>query len=244
MTTYLYDASGTHVLEERRYFLIPPGSGYGPGSEGTHYDSTRYGYDDDGHRIRVKEASGTIRRTGYDIFGRAIDQYIGTNDYGSPAGEGSGPANMVQTEHLEFDGGVDGGNGLLTSRTAYIQDNTTGQRITSYVYDGRGRRIVEVPPSAPYTVTKYDNQDRVVAVGQYISSSGLDATTDPAASSSTNRMALSETFYDEAGRVWKTVGHKIDDADGSKDDTLRPTRSRDRRVHLGEGQRHGLRRCG
>ena len=124
--TALYDESGTRETEERRYFLLP---GSGAGSAGTNYDATKFAYDDEGHRIRTKEASGTIRRTTYDIFERAIDQYIGTNDYGSAGGESSGPANMVKTEHLVYDGGSAGLNGLLTSRTLYVEDGTTPSSI-------------------------------------------------------------------------------------------------------------------
>jgi len=54
--------------EERLYFAIP--STY-PGTEGTHFDTVSlFGYDDSGQRWRVEEASGTIRRTVYDLFGR------------------------------------------------------------------------------------------------------------------------------------------------------------------------------
>src|SRR5687768_80489 len=58
--------------------------------------------------------------------------------------------------------------------------------------------------------------NRAVAVGQFGSTS---ASNDPT-STTTNRLALSETAYDERGRVWKTIRHKIDVSDGSDDDTL------------------------
>src|SRR5690606_37974905 len=82
------------------------------------------------------------------------------------------------------------------------------------------RTIVTKSPQAPHAVAKYDNLGRVLAVGMYSSSSGLGVSTDPTATTSSNRMALSETFYDERGQVWKTVQWKIDQGDGSKDDSL------------------------
>lgn len=67
MRTYHYDESGTVLEEERAYFSIPSSE---PGTDGTHYDPTKYGYDDSGRKRRTKEASGTIRRSVFDLHGR------------------------------------------------------------------------------------------------------------------------------------------------------------------------------
>jgi len=83
MTTYKYDDSGTQLVEERRYSVIPNS---GEGAAGTNYDSTSYGYDSMGRRWRTKEASGTIRRTVFDALGRTTDNYIGTNDHSFSGG--------------------------------------------------------------------------------------------------------------------------------------------------------------
>jgi hypothetical protein len=74
-------------------------------------------------------------------------------------------------------------------------------------------------PAAPHALRKYDNLGRVVASALYSSTSGLSSSSDPT-SVATNRLALSETRFDEMGRVWKSVRHKIDLADGSDDDSL------------------------
>ncbi|MEQ1735197.1 MAG: hypothetical protein ABL886_02050, partial [Rhodoglobus sp.] len=224
MTTYLYNESGHELEEERTYFAIP---GSGAGADGTHYDPTTYAYDVSGRRVRTKAPHGTIRRTTYNLFGGAVEQWIGTNDYGLASGESSGTNNMVKTEALVYDTGADGGNGLLTQRTLYVEDSTTGQRVNEYLHDLRGDTIVEKTPAAPYAVNKYDNRGRLIAIGQYSSDSGLSATTDPT-STATNRLALDETMYDERGRAWKSVRHKIDASDGSDDDTLIATRWYDR----------------
>lgn len=228
LSVSILDETGTHVEEERAYFSLPSS---GAGTEGTHYDATRFGYDDLGRRVRTKEPSGTIYRVEYDIFGRTTDRWMGTNDQSFPGGESSGTDDMTKTEHLVYDAGTANKNGLLTSRTAYIQDTTTGQRVTEYEHDLRGRVIFEEPPLAPYAVHKYDNRGARIATGQYSSASGLSASTDPT-SNATNRLALSETAYDEQGRAWKTIRHKIDPADGSDDDTLESLSWFDRRGQI------------
>src|SRR5690606_23208982 len=74
--------------------------------------------------------------------------------------------------------------------------------------------------TAPYTLVKYDNLGRPLAVGQYSASGGLAVGDDPT-TEDTARLALSEIAYDALGRAWKTTRHKIDhDVDGSSDDTI------------------------
>jgi YD repeat-containing protein len=214
LRTNVYNETG-HDLEESRVYFSVPGSG--AGSEGTNYDATRYAYDDAGRRIRTKEPTGTIRRSTFDLFGRVTASSIGTNDNGLPAGESSGSSNMVTTETREFDTGSSGLNGNLTTVARYY--DSSNHNDTTFKYDYRGRRIVELSPLAPFTLNKLDNMGRSIAVGQYSSSSGLDETDDPT-SLTTNRMALNQTFFDERGQVWKSQRHKIDDADGSDDDNL------------------------
>jgi RHS repeat-associated protein len=171
-----------------------------------------------GRRRRTKEAHGTITRSVFDTRGNAIERWIGTNDNGLAGGESSGTSNMVKVEETTFDGGSAGGNGYVTKRTLFVQDNTTGKRETTYFNDARGHVIAVVNPTAPHTVNAHDNLGRVTATAQYSSSSGLSASSAP--TTTTNRVALRETFYDDRGQAWKTIRHKIDAADGSDDDTL------------------------
>lgn len=215
MQTQLYTSDGTRVTESRAYFLIP---GSGAGSAGTNYDSTTYGYDDAGRQRRVKDPTGTITRSVYDAAGRMTESWLGTNDYSFAGGEVSGPDNMVKVAATEFDGGGIG-NSLVTKTTAFVEGSTTDRRDTSYLYDARGRRIVTMAAQSPHSVAKYDNLNRPVASGQYSSSSGLSATTDPT-SAATNRIALSESAYDSNGRIWQTTRHKITQSSGATADTL------------------------
>ena len=217
MTTSIYSSPGTQLNESRAYSVVP---GSGAGSVGTNYDKTLYGFDDAGHRWRVKEASGTISRTVFDKLGRATEQWIGTNDNSFAGGEGSPTDNMVKVHANIYDSGSDGGNSLLTTSTDYVQDSTTDQRVATYSYDLRGRLILATTPTAPYAFNKYDNLGRTLATGLYSSTASIDVDNDDPTSETTNRMALSETAFDEGGQVWKTTRHKITQSNGADADTI------------------------
>jgi RHS repeat-associated protein len=215
----VYDETGSRQTERRTYFDTPSSL---PGTEGTHYDATFLGYDESGRQWRVKDPTGTITRTVYDDLGRAIERWIGTNDSGFSGGESSGTDNMVKTSVTEYDSGSSGGNSHVTKVTTDADGDwsTTGdQRETSYTRDARRRAIVTINEQPPHVLSKFDNLGRQIATGLYSSSSGLGASSDPT-TLATNRLALSQSFYDEKGQVWKTQRHKIDADDGSDDDTL------------------------
>lgn len=212
MSTNLFDESGTHVETSRAYFSIPAS---GAGSDGTHYDATTYGYDDSGRLVRTKAPHGTITRTVYDAIGRKIESWIGTND----ADEG-GTDDIVKTNAVVYDGGSDGGNSLVTTSTDYVQDSTTDQRVTTYSYDVRGRALLVTNPLAPHVFNKFDNRGRMIASAQYTSTASISVGSDDPTTETANRVALSQTFYDERGAVWKGQRHKIDESDGSDDDNL------------------------
>ncbi len=211
----VYDSAGSHLDESWMVFDLP--ASMAAATEGTHYDATTFGYDVMGRRWRVKDATGTISRTVFDDLGRAVESWMGTNDYSFTDGEASGPDDMVKVSTTEYDDGNDQGNSYVTET---IQDpdgnwgTTSDQRVTSYLRDARGRVIVTVGPQAPYTVVKYDERNRVVASGQYSSSGSLSITTDPTSVSS-NRVALSETLYDRMDRVYRTERYKINQSTGA-----------------------------
>jgi RHS repeat-associated protein len=217
LTASTYGKTGRRLASRRVFFEIP--ASMAPGDISGKYDEWTVAYDHMGRQIRTKEPSGTITRTAYDVLGRVTSRKIGTNDTGELGSDLTGTNNMVTTEALVYDGGSDGGNSLLTARTVYVEDGTTGQRQTTYTYDYRGRRIVTVNPQAPHSVAKYDNLGRMTASGLFSSSSGLTASTDPT-TTTTNRVALSQTFYDERGQVWKGQRHKITQSTGADADNL------------------------
>jgi RHS repeat-associated protein len=210
----IYNPTGRKLLEHRVFHAIPTNL-----STGTTYDGMTTAYDHMGRRIRSKEASGTITRTTYDVLGRVASRKIGTNDTGELGSDCTGTNNMVVTEAMVYDGGSDGGNSLMTQRTLNVEDGTTGQRQTSHTYDYRGQVKVTINPQAPHAVAKYDNLGRVIATGLYSSSSGLTASTDPT-STATNRVDLTQTFFDERGQPWKSQLHKINQSTGADEDSL------------------------
>ncbi|MCC6244764.1 MAG: hypothetical protein IT353_18100, partial [Gemmatimonadaceae bacterium] len=214
LSTNVYSSDGQRLDEVRTYFAIPSTL---PGTEGTHYDAVRYGYDGMGRRWRVKDATGTITRSVYDTMGRQTESWTGTNDSGFTGGESSGTDNMTKVEVREYDGGTSGKDSLLTKVTRDPDGNwatTTDQRVTKYTYDGRNRLVLTENPLSPHSLVKYDSAGRTVAAASYSSVSGLSATSDPT-SISTNRLSLSETFYDERGQVFKTVVHKVSESAGT-----------------------------
>lgn len=211
LSTSVYDETGGKVVESRAYFAVPAS---GAGTSSANYDPITYDFDDMGRVIRVVSADGTIQRTVYDARGNVTEQKIGTNDEFV-----AGTDDLVTTMLLEYDGGADGKNGLLTEQTARVQSGSTGERVTTFTYDYKGQLIVQENPQAPHILHKYDDRGRVVATGLYSSASGLAVGDDPT-SEATNRVGLTQSFYDEMGRVWKSQQHKIDASDGSDDDNL------------------------
>jgi YD repeat-containing protein len=167
-STNLYDDSGTQVAESRSYFLVPAS---GAGSSGTNYDATTYAYDGAGRRYKTTDPTGTIDAVVYDARSRVTSRLIGTVYSG-------GSANMETIETLVYDGG-NAGDGRLTSRTQYEGPGMTEARTTNYTYDSRDRVVITENPDAPHTLVRYDNLGRVVATGQYSSTSGLSVSSDP-----------------------------------------------------------------
>jgi RHS repeat-associated protein len=215
MSTNLYSKDGHQLTESRMYFSIP---GSGAGSEGTNYDATKYGYDTMGRRWRTKDPTGTITRLVSDTLGRTTQRHTGTNDHNFTDGESAASDNMVKVEELAYDGGSAGGNSRVTTRTLFVENSSTGQRVTTYDYDYRGRLLLTTNPQAPHVLNKYDNLGRVIASGQY--STAPSASADPTATTSTNRTALGETFYNERGQVYQTKRWEIDQSTGNKGSSL------------------------
>jgi RHS repeat-associated protein len=207
------DPSGTRLSEHRVYFSDPNAL---PGTDGTHYDATHYAYDTMGRQIRVKNAAGTVRRTDYDELGRVTARWIGTNDNGAAGGDTSGTNNMVKVEELVYDAAAAGKNSYLTKRTLFTEDSASNDREVNYTNDLRGNVLLVDNPVGPDTLEKYDNMNRLIASGQFTSTSSSN---DPT-STTTNRLALSQTFFDERGRVYTSQRHEIDVADGSNDDNV------------------------
>ena len=231
MSTSIFNETGLVLQQSRAYFDVPDGPTFGEGTEGTDYDATRYAYDAMGRTARIKDPTGTIQRTVYDTRGRTTEQWTGTNDYLWDEGEITGPADMVKTAALEYDSGSDEGNSYLTKQTLFLDDTGLSTRVTTFTNDVRGRAVIQANPASPHVLNLFDNLGRSTAGGLYSSTSGLTVTSDPT-SVSTNRLSLSQTSYDELGRVFRTKTHKIDMAGGSDDDNLQTDNWFDKRGRL------------
>ncbi len=90
----------------------------------------------------------------FDINGRAIATFVGTNDAGAtdsdPTGGGATGNNMVQTSASVYDnGGV--GDGNLTQSTAYVDATGANNRVTGYGYDFRDRQISTTDATGRYS---------------------------------------------------------------------------------------------
>lgn len=183
---------------------------------GSDSDDSYVYYDSMGRVIRRVDATGTISRTVFDAIGRPYSQWIGTDDTGWPSS-----GNMTETSRQYFDGAtsttLEVGNHRLTLRVVDENGDWTGtgdQRNTTNIYDYRGRSIVQSNPVSPHGVSKYDNRGRRIASGTFSSTSGMTAATDPT-STTTNRLSLSETFFNERGQVWKSLQHMVLQTGGS-----------------------------
>ncbi len=210
----IYDEAGSQVTESRAYFDLPTAL---PGTEGTHYDASFFVYDDMGRRIRSEDATGTVSRVEYDDLGRAIKSHVGTNDNGLTGGDTSGTNDMTQISLTEYDNGNDAGSSLVTKTTVDADGNwgtTSDQRVTEYLYDDRDRRVVTKTPEGPHSVVKYDNRGRVTASASYADGTSLTASTNPE-TSTTGRLSLSKTLYDNLNRAYRSEAYKINQSTGA-----------------------------
>ncbi len=229
----LYNETGTRALESRIYFTIPSSLA---GASSSDRDATVYGYDDMGRAWRVEDPTGTIRRTVFDKLGRVAESWIGTNDHDFTGGSASGTDDMTKVEVREYDHDLASpyiGNGKLTGVTQDADGNwstTADRRLTSYSYDYRGRAYLTVSPVSPIAVlVKYDNRGRAVATATYNSASGLtdpntSGGTDPASSDpQSGRLSSDETKYDEMGRAYQAIRHKVLFNEGAADGSFGST---------------------
>jgi RHS repeat-associated protein len=229
LSTSLYSNAGHQVTDSRLYTnfatLTVGGANPWPGNQGgySNFESTTFVYDELGRKIKVIDPTGTIDRTVFDALGRATAQWTGTSDTSFDPVSGGG--NMVKISATVYDGGNDGGNSHVTSRTAFVQDSSTGERVTTLTNDDRGRAILITNPQSPHVLNKYDNVGRLIATAQYNAVTGLSVSSDPvnvetADSGNTDRLALSRTYFDQKGQVYRTERYKIDQTNGNDDDYL------------------------
>jgi RHS repeat-associated protein len=193
----------------RAYTEIPLVEG-SAGFEGENYRLSRRGYDAMNRPVRLVSTDGTISRSVFDVRGEIVSEWIGTDDAGAtataPSGGGAVGNNMKPVRHREFDDGDDGGNGNLTAERLPVDDDPAHDRVTTFAYDFRDRRVLAERHDgtrAFLTVTDYDNRDQIVATTEF-----HHAVADA------NRIGRTETFWDLRGRDFESRIFGADPATG------------------------------
>jgi RHS repeat-associated protein len=191
------------AASQRVYHTIPT---LGPGSSGTNYDETDFGYDIMKRRNRTVSPGGTITDIVFDPRGLGIGTYIGTNDDGAtendPAGGGTNPSNnMVIVTGNQYDDGLDGGDGNLTAVTQSVDSSNT--RLTGMTYDFRNRRVTMDGEIDYFQKVLYDNLNRMVKTDRYDTTEGGPL------------IGRRETKFDDQGRVYRTIRYGIDPTNGT-----------------------------
>lgn len=203
-TTTSYNAA-LQKASDKRYHNIPSS---GSGSLGTNYYETEYEYGADGGAktkyMQVRDGVGGYTKTTMDAGGRRIKVEQTTEESSGNPTNWKALAEYFYDQSTPGSGSSKGGLNLLTQSKAYYASASSNS--TAMTYDWRGRQVLTVPPAAPYTLTKYDNLGQVVAVGTYGAAPSSSA--DPA-STSTNRLSLSETSYNKRRQVYQTVQHEV-----------------------------------
>lgn len=189
LKTIEYTKVGHRVTAENVYHQIP--ASIAAGVVATDFEQTARSYDNAGRVSAITDESLTQHGFEYDPRGLRTARYITT---------GTRSDDTIQL-------GVYNGNGATTGVTCYYRVAALPNETTLYP-DVRGRTVVAVPPQAPYISLKRDNLGRVIAAGLYNDDSGLSSMPDPT-TTATNRRALVEYRYDERGRKWKTIRHRI-----------------------------------
>ena len=199
------------------------------GTEGVNFYRTRYQYDDNGNLTRTVSPQGTITRTVYDDQGRAVSDWVGTDD--TPTSSSWSPTNltgtnMVDVQDYQYDGGSVG-DGNLTQVTEH-PGGSAADRVTQTWYDWRDRAVatkqgVETTESTsvnrPLVVTTYDNLGEVTETQQY-DGDGVTPTISSGVLSlpggtSADLRAQTTSSYDELGRVYRTDTYDVDPSSGS-----------------------------
>ncbi|MCX7388344.1 MAG: hypothetical protein NTX48_16895, partial [Planctomycetales bacterium] len=169
-----------------------------------------FGYDDMWHRTWVKRPGGTINYNLFDDRGLITAVYLRTKATGAtqddPTGGGAAGNNMVLVTQNEYDNGVAGRDGNLTSTWAWVDGSTSRQ--TEIVYDFRNRQTSVTGEENAYSETTYDNLNRPL-VRQTRNGSAAAVL-----------LSKSQTDYDNRGRVYRTTNWAVNPTTGAIGNSL------------------------
>ena len=254
----LHDNAGQQVeadsyqsINNATYLATAPGQPYsgslitnqlsGQAPNGNYYASYM-AYDVNGNMYKVVDNNGTIQDTVYDSLGRAVSNWVGTNDAtnngqaftGSNAGTGN---NMTEVSSNVYDGGGVG-DGNLTEIVQYPSGNTTGtQQVTLLSYDFRDRLVATetgltlnssgaavISNSDPHpliTVSTLDNLGDVTATLTFNGAATTIANAIVAAASAAPGAVLaglvgySTSEYDSQNRDYENQTYSVDPTTGT-----------------------------
>ncbi|MCX7428827.1 MAG: autotransporter-associated beta strand repeat-containing protein [Planctomycetia bacterium] len=250
-TTYHY--SHKQLVATRVYHAIPTTNG-DAGSSGTNYDQTAYGYDANGRPEWTQTPDGTITWNVLDARGLVTRTWVGTDavptsDYNSDSVIDVGDFRDWLVDHPTattssatlagtsmflvsasiYDGGDDGGDGLLTESRAYFDSGATNYYATEYYYDWRDRLTDTRGPDGVVTRYVYDNLGRTTYVYTYADGDDDYFTYTSGVITGTNLetaelRAEAQYVYDSLGRVCRSRIWEVDQQDaqypGTKHDYL------------------------
>jgi RHS repeat-associated protein len=214
-------SKGGQVQETDDYFNlggVPYSSSTYLGTAGTNYYATLSTYDDPrGWLDRVQAPTGTISRTVFDVLGRVLSTWVGTND--TPASgswsptNNTSPSNMVQVTGNVWDGGGIG-DSTLTQVTLY-PGGSAPARVTQNYFDWRDRLAASKQgvqasendgTGRPIFYSVYDNLGEITSSQRY-DGDGVSITYTggvPNAPSISLLQAQTTTEYDDQGRVYQS----------------------------------------
>ncbi len=159
-------SNSTDINYKYLTYLQTPAYSASSGNDSANYYATTYGYNSQGRQARVVSPTGTIVVTTYDLLGRMVGTYVGTNDTPSSNLNGMGGTNwedfiyavnanatasvagtnMILVRSNQYDGGpLDSsnwsvGDSNVTQTTSY-PGASMSNRVSNYAYDWRNRLV-------------------------------------------------------------------------------------------------------
>jgi RHS repeat-associated protein len=225
------NAAGQVVYSDAYFDLtgLTYSTGTSLGTAGVNFYRTAYGYDGGGRQARAVSPQGTVTRTVYDGQGRAVSDWVGTDD--TPTTGAWSPANLAGTDladtaDYQYDGGGVG-DGNLTLETDH-PGGGAADRVTQTWYDWRDRAVAAkagvqtteaTDVNRPLVVTTYDNLDEATRTQTY-DGDGVTPTISggvlslPTGTDAALR-AQAGASYDELGRVYRADTYAVDPSSGS-----------------------------
>jgi RHS repeat-associated protein len=257
LTKYAYHAASGKLDHVDAYHLIPASGD----TLSTHFNRTVFKYDTRGRKqYTIQTVSGTatnssieqVTQTVYDVLNRKVQTKRGVsgNSHDMTSDYTNYPTLAVISDSIYDGGGT--GDSHVTKTKSFFGTGGSDYTAMAYHYTYRGHlRGTEPQDSSSATITPVTLRDvdwlgQTTATAQLVvaptwssilSNDGYDE--KAAASSQSDRRALSTIVYDVLGRVYRTDRYLISATDGSKGDKLRIDTYYDRNNHAVAGVTYG-----